>query len=275
MSVCDNNNTGTGQFNWGDTGIEYNPIEIQNSNSENVLSEPSNLNLEYNMVLPKPININLSVTVTMISTRRLTCQIMRNDILTYVNNVWSAAGISIYVKSCNSIIGQDGIGDPNANWPERNFDRKALTDPSSQINLFVVHEVEEGNSGYTIRQLEGNDEYYGASYMVIGEGTRTVDWGVARIANTLAHEIGHVLGLEHHNTPNHLMNTHAASDADPMNGTEEALMDSEINKAREMASKPMNPWNFSSVDMQSRNACIGGHCCDGGVCGTKTIVTTR
>lgn len=168
----------------------------------------------------------------------LDCYLLDHVIIPYVNDVWSVAGIKIYRKKCSRRLEIKKKGGYVYHEEELLFDRRVLTDPSVPINVFVVSKSNSGVHGYTTTRENG---IYHQGFIVMMEFQENDTLNLDRFSNTLAHEIGHLLGLVHNDRPGYLMYPDVLGD-----GTDERkLFLHEIRKARLTASSGLTPWDFS------------------------------
>jgi len=84
----------------------------------------------------------------------------------------------------------------------------ALPEGTDYVGLFCANGCSDGNfSGVIDDEIGG-----GGPQILIDTGTeycpRGNEYSVLSMANTVAHEIGHLFGLEHHTDYNHLMYGH-------------------------------------------------------------------
>jgi hypothetical protein len=192
--------------------------------------------------MPRPtIALTLSVNIIDNGRGKLTCHKVWSDLVPYLNDVWNQANIEIHLKFCRLVralpysepLGsRDRVG-------EGTFNRKLLTDPSSHFNVFVIEK--DDHLGYTMMEAIGANWQ---SYIILSEKLTHWDtcFAIERMANTLAHEIGHVLGLDHVNSPNSLMQARA-NGAIPRYGADAKLSNREIERARHQT-KRLIPWDF-------------------------------
>lgn len=195
---------------------------------------------------PTPL-LRLSMSVNIIrrdgpdGTSQLTCWHFNNYVVPYLNRVWEPAGIQFWVKSSREV---DEIRRPlhETSLPiEALFHRPFLTDRQAFFNIFVVQKTED--PGFTVSRPTHNP---GAHFIVIGENSNRSTYSLGRIANTLAHELGHALDLGHVTNPRNLMFYQAAYTWDPVPQIEEELNAQQIDTARARALRGVIPWDFSS-----------------------------
>lgn len=203
---------------------------------------------------PSPI-YRLSLNTNVPRCSKITCPIFANFIVPEINRLWAPAGIQFYLKRCVEYIPEN-----KPHWShnaygqsESALDRRFLTDPNSDINLFIVTVATYDNHRPTLGYACGNDD--GAKYIVVGEKhlDRNTIYPLKRFSNTLAHEIGHFLGLDHNTRRNFLMYANPESLEDPLPGREEKLSSMEISTARTTAMSNIPRWQFGPFLNVERN----------------------
>lgn len=181
---------------------------------------------------PTPITISVSFTIVKIPfdfpngnsiLSRLTCDQV-NEIVAGCNRIWKKAGISLNLNNCDTehYFGPDdplqfveeldepAEGDLNSFKIEDLFARHTIRDNSVQLNVYVVPFINSEVAGSQITIREPDDPLNQAKteyYILLDE------WNVEEakyvqinhLANVLAHEFGHYLGLPHTDEPNNLM----------------------------------------------------------------------
>lgn len=159
----------------------------------------------------------------------MTCYLVITKFLPYINRVYATAGLRFWLKSCKSVNAIDN------EEGESKFDRRSLTDQSA-LNVFIIS---KGEMGYTSMYSDGR------GYIMLSEmDVDSVRWNLGRLANTLAHEIGHILGLEHNPRRGFLMYPVSDSNEGPLHGQEEKISSDEIMTIREWALRQPVPWDF-------------------------------
>lgn len=189
---------------------------------------------------PQPV-FNLSVSVTLVRGVRssMTRSDFENFLIPYINRIWYPASIQFYLRSWNEIP-------YNRNVHTRNFRALFGDDVNYGVNLdftlereayfnvyiFPYHTTTLGvsmvrDTGRSINSYiglfeEGEDRDLG----------RRVRWNLGHLGQTLAHELGHSLSLEHNLVRGYLMFYAQSGIWDPLPGMTDKLTQSEITAAR-------------------------------------------
>ena len=174
------------------------------------------------------------------ATSRMSCGDVTQFIIPLVNDIYNKAGIFFQVKRCAKVRADEKKLKLNnsVRSVEKLFDRSRVYDTAA-LNVFMVPLISQGSHGYQLNCAN--------SFIVMAESdpSTCAEENRLRFANTLAHEIGHDLGLsihpkKHHPDPNNLM--YAYSPADGGAGGS-ALTRLQIKTLRATAKKkyPMRP----------------------------------
>lgn len=154
-----------------------------------------------------------------------------NYVLDFINRVFYPAGISFFLRGCRFFPYMKD-SDPKGERNEKGFHRASLMDLTSDVNVFVVPYIEENDGTLAYTRFLGVERY-----IVIGEVASNNDgtytrFQQGRFSNMFAHELGHILDLDHVGERGFLMYPSQLKDADPISGSEEALSASEIQTMR-------------------------------------------
>lgn len=154
-----------------------------------------------------------------------------NYVLDFINRVFYPAGISFFLRGCQFFPYMEN-SDPKGQENERGFHRVSLMDLTSDVNVFVVPYIEDDDGTLAYTRFLGTERY-----IVIGEVASNHDgtytrFQRGRFSNMFAHELGHILDLNHVEERGFLMYPSQLKDADPVTGSEEALSASEIHAMR-------------------------------------------
>lgn len=135
---------------------------------------------------------------------RISCADIENYIVPMINDIYNETGVLFAVKHCAITPAEDQLDNPydasDLRKIEELFDLHPFHD-SGSLNIFVVPLCSGGTLAY---QLEAR----GGSFIVMGENHPITCAPMTRknFAETLAHEIGHDLGVRrHHTEPTNLM----------------------------------------------------------------------
>lgn len=166
-----------------------------------------------------------------------------NFVIPYMNRIWKPAGVQFTTRRAVHVQERENVS-PTERVDERNFDRYALRDTGAHFNIFVVPFISSGLAGYaSLRSTPGYMDR--DAYIVMAENRQDGEpWNLGRFANTLAHEVGHILGLMHVTERGNLMYESNAHDDDPIAGQEERLTPLHIEVARMYARRGLVSWNF-------------------------------
>jgi len=125
---------------------------------------------------------------------KFTCQDLSGDILDIINNIYKPANINFVIKSCRAVPGEPQatkVYTEDVRDVEKLFNNKKLFIRDA-VNIFMVPIVSDETNGYQFGTRE--------SFIVQGE-YNPVLWRPntkIELAQLLAHEIGHDLGLKKH-----------------------------------------------------------------------------
>lgn len=200
--------------------------------------------------------ITLEIAIKIIRTNgtAMTCNLIRNFVIPYINGTWQQAGIRFRLRSCMDVVPNATNGDANSTQrDERCFNRRFFTDRDAFMNVFVQagpSRVYPDSYGYAMRSYTGRGRLSGQSYIMMNERYlhegRITEMNLGLWASTLAHELGHTLDLEHNNLPGYLMYADAEGN-EPTPGEDRYLTDQEVTVARARANRGVIPWDFRGV----------------------------
>lgn len=170
------------------------------------------------------INLNIHIihgckvtTPVCKATSHVTCADIEEFIIPLINDFYIPTGIFFKIKRCQKTRAEQNKltyqFDDDMRIVERLFDQTPLYDKGS-INIFFVPIIPENAHGYQVTQNN--------SFIVMSESdpNNCREEPRTRMATTLAHEIGHDLGLsigneDHHPDPNNLMYGNSPADGGP------------------------------------------------------------
>ena len=195
-------------------------------------------------VIKVNINIMTGVPVTTADCNEVVSNITCGDLTGYVmplvNDIFNIAGVFFDVVTCDLVEADKPDWEVPGDYPQiEDLFRKKPLNVRGEINIYIVPTI-----GFSVLGFQ-NDTANG-SYIVLSE-THPSDCqriNRTRLGNTLAHEIGHDLGLalhRHHSNPNNLM--HATDE-----GGEE-LVPSQIRTIQQVARRkfPMRTRNTTKI----------------------------
>jgi hypothetical protein len=173
-------------------------FELQEENEEVQKSIPKKLD----KIPQPPLKVYLSINIIKSEIKsgkntaktKFTCQELTGDILDIINNIYKPANINFVIKSCKAVPAEPqatNVYTQDVRDVERLFNNKKLFIRDA-VNIFMVPIVSDETNGYQFGTRE--------SFIVQGE-YNPVLWRPntkIELAQLLAHEIGHDLGLKKH-----------------------------------------------------------------------------
>lgn len=184
------------------------------------------------------IGVDITFNVITGVNSRLTCHSVANILFPYIARVWLQAGLQLRMRQCRVVSLQPGV-EPRAPGVEKDFCAGFFFDDQSHINVYIVPVISAIDFAYTVHGFDPIGGFTPPTFIVMAEGDGVDRFSFGRLANTLAHEIGHAFGLDHHPDNTFLMYAYAPG-VEPGAMSEEKLSPGEINTVRHWAAQ--GPW---------------------------------